>query len=104
MHREISHRSAAAWPEWSTWQEILARCYGQGYQNDAAIGQVLDELDELGLSDEHHCYLVLRPWRRDRQPWRSVGQGLHLYRGSRSRSRWPYAGQMLYRPVSVAMN
>ncbi len=51
MHREISHRSAQAFPDWSTWQEILARCYAQGYQTDAAIGNVLDTLDELSLSD-----------------------------------------------------
>lgn len=50
-HREISHRSAATWPEWSTWQQILARCYEQGYQTDAAVGQILDELDELGLAE-----------------------------------------------------
>jgi len=49
-HREISHRSAAAWPEWSTWQKILARCYGQGLQLDDAIGQVLEALEELGLA------------------------------------------------------
>ncbi|MCC7352850.1 MAG: sulfatase-like hydrolase/transferase [Anaerolineae bacterium] len=51
IHREMSHRSAAAWPEWATWQEILARCYGQGLQNDAAIGQVLQALDDTGLAD-----------------------------------------------------
>lgn len=50
IHREIAHRSAAAWPEWSTWQEILARCYGQGLQLDDAVGQVLDTLEELGLA------------------------------------------------------
>ena len=50
-HREISHASAAAFPEWSIWQEILARCYAQGYQTDAAIGNVLDTLDELSLTD-----------------------------------------------------
>lgn len=49
IHREIAHRSAAAWPEWSTWQEVLARCYGQGLQLDAAVGQVLEALEELGL-------------------------------------------------------
>lgn len=51
FHREISHRSAQAWPDWSTWQEILARCYAQGYQTDAAVGNVLDTLDELSLTD-----------------------------------------------------
>ena len=48
IHQEMIHRSAATWPEWSTWQRILARAYGQGYQTDAAIGIVLDTLDELG--------------------------------------------------------
>ncbi len=51
IHREMSHRSAAAWPQWTTWQEILARCYGQGLQTDAAIGQVLQALDDTGLTD-----------------------------------------------------
>ena len=50
-HREISHRSAQAFPEWSTWQEILARCYAQGHQTDAAVGNVLDTLDELSLAE-----------------------------------------------------
>jgi arylsulfatase A-like enzyme len=48
-HREFS-KSAATWPEWSAWQKILARCYGQGLQTDAAIGQVLEALEELGLA------------------------------------------------------
>ena len=51
FHREISHRSAQSWTDWSTWQEILARCYAQGHQTDAAVGDVLDTLDELSLSD-----------------------------------------------------
>ena len=51
FHKEISHRSSQAWPDWSTWQEILARCYAQGYQTDAAIGTVLDTLDELSLAE-----------------------------------------------------
>ena len=51
IHRELSHRSAEAWSEWSIWQKILARCYGQGLQTDAAIGQVLDKIDALGIRD-----------------------------------------------------
>ena len=51
-HRDISHPSAEAWPEWATWQNVLARCYGQGLQLDAAVGQILDELDELGLAED----------------------------------------------------
>ena len=52
FHREISHRSAQAFRDWSTWQEILARCYAQGHQTDAAVGEVLDTLDELGLTED----------------------------------------------------
>ena len=52
FHREISHRSAQAFSDWSTWQEILARCYAQGHQTDAAVGEVLDTLDELDLTDD----------------------------------------------------
>ena len=51
FHREISHRSAQSFTDWSTWQEILARCYAQGLQTDAAVGGVLDTLDELSLTD-----------------------------------------------------
>ncbi len=51
LHRDFDHRSSYAWPEWSTWQRILARAYGQGYQTDAAIGQILTALDELGLAE-----------------------------------------------------
>ena len=51
FHDKISHRSSDAWTDWSTWQQILARCYAQGLQTDAAIGQVLDTLDELSLTD-----------------------------------------------------
>ena len=50
-HRDLSHPSAAEWPDWSTWQKVLARCYGQGLQADAAVGQVLGRLESLGLAD-----------------------------------------------------
>ena len=52
FHRDIGDRSAHRWPDWSTWQEVLARAYGQGYQTDAAIGRILDALDELGLAED----------------------------------------------------
>jgi arylsulfatase A-like enzyme len=45
-------RSRRYWPEWSAWQEILARCYGQALQLDDAIGRLLAALDELGLSED----------------------------------------------------
>ena len=50
LHREISHNTKA-WSEWETWQKILARCYGQGIQLDAAVGTVLQTLEELGLAE-----------------------------------------------------
>jgi arylsulfatase A-like enzyme len=52
IHRDILKRSAAQWSDWSTWQEILARCYGQGLQLDAAVGRILKALDELGLAQD----------------------------------------------------
>ena len=51
FHREISHLSSQSWPDWSDWQRILARAYAQGLQTDAAVGDVLDTLDELELTD-----------------------------------------------------
>ena len=51
IHREINHRSAERWPDWGTWQEILARCYGQARQLDDAIGRFLAALDETGAAD-----------------------------------------------------
>jgi arylsulfatase A-like enzyme len=51
IHRDILKPSAAQWSEWSTWQQVLARCYGQGLQLDAAVGQILSAVNELGLAD-----------------------------------------------------
>ena len=51
FHREISHLSAQSFTDWPAWQQILARCYAQGLQTDAAVGAVLDKLDDLGVSD-----------------------------------------------------
>ncbi|GAB4425407.1 MAG: sulfatase-like hydrolase/transferase [Anaerolineae bacterium] len=51
IHREIGKRTPYAWPEWSIWQDVLARCYAQGLQTDAAIGGVLDAIDQLGLRE-----------------------------------------------------
>jgi len=50
-HREINHRSADRWPEWGTWQEILARCYAQARQLDDAVGRFLAALDDTGQAD-----------------------------------------------------
>lgn len=51
MHRDFHHVGAKEWRDWSVWQEILARAYGQGLQTDAAIGSILDALDESGAAD-----------------------------------------------------
>lgn len=45
------HRAFERWPDWETWQQVLARCYSAGLQTDAAIGRISDRLDALGLSD-----------------------------------------------------
>lgn len=50
MHRDLHHVGAKQWTDWSVWQEILARAYGQGLQTDAAVGNVLDALDESGAA------------------------------------------------------
>jgi arylsulfatase A-like enzyme len=51
IHRDLIHRSAHKWKDWSIWQQILARCYEQSIQLDAAIGTVLDAVENLGLSN-----------------------------------------------------
>jgi arylsulfatase A-like enzyme len=51
LHRDFSHRSRYAWPQWSIWQRVLARAYGQGYQTDAAVGQILEALEESGQAE-----------------------------------------------------
>lgn len=51
-HRELSHPSAAQWPEWPIWRRVLSLAYGQGIQTDAAIGQVLQALEDLGLAQD----------------------------------------------------
>jgi arylsulfatase A-like enzyme len=52
MHRDFHHVGAREWRDWSIWQEILARCYAQGLQLDAAVGEILDELNDLGVADD----------------------------------------------------
>jgi arylsulfatase A-like enzyme len=52
LHRDFHHVGAKGWRAWSIWQEVLARAYGQGLQTDAAIGALLDALDESGASDD----------------------------------------------------
>lgn len=53
-HRDLKGDSRAheKWPTWDIWQTVLARCYAQGLQTDAAIGQLLGVVDELDLTDD----------------------------------------------------
>ncbi len=51
FHRDLHHVGARAWRDWSIWQEVLARCYAQALQLDAAIGSVLDALEESGAAE-----------------------------------------------------
>ncbi|MEI7437105.1 MAG: sulfatase-like hydrolase/transferase [bacterium] len=51
MHRDLHHSGARKWTDWSVWQEILAKAYGQGLQTDAAVGEILDALDQSGEAD-----------------------------------------------------
>lgn len=51
LHRDFHHPGAKQLTEWSDWQRILARAYGQGLQTDAAVGQILDALDENGAAE-----------------------------------------------------
>ncbi|MGB0865992.1 MAG: sulfatase-like hydrolase/transferase, partial [Granulosicoccaceae bacterium] len=50
VHRDLrcDFRAHQRWPDWSTWQTVLARCYAQGLQTDAAIGVLLDALSSSG--------------------------------------------------------
>ena len=52
-HRDLRclHRSHKRWPEWKTWQQVMARCYAQGLQTDAAIGRIERAMQRLGLAD-----------------------------------------------------
>jgi arylsulfatase A-like enzyme len=51
MQRDLHHGTAGKWKDWAIWQDVLARCYGQTVQTDAAIGQILDALDEEGAAE-----------------------------------------------------
>lgn len=52
FHRDIVHTGPRkSWPDWSTWQEVLARAYEQQLQLDDAIGQILKTLDDLNVAD-----------------------------------------------------
>ncbi|MEM7257195.1 MAG: sulfatase-like hydrolase/transferase [Pseudomonadota bacterium] len=45
------HRAGERWPDWKTWQSVMARCYASGLQTDAAVSRVLDTLTDTGLVD-----------------------------------------------------
>lgn len=53
IHRDLrcDFRAHERWPDWRTWQTVMARCYAQGLQTDAAIGQVLSALEASGDVD-----------------------------------------------------
>ena len=40
------HRAFERWPDWGTWQTVMARCYASGLQTDAAIGRVAQALND----------------------------------------------------------
>ena len=57
-HRPKNHRDLLAYrkqysptPEWSDWQQYLARGHEQATLVDTALGLIVDKLDELGLAD-----------------------------------------------------
>lgn len=54
VHRDLrcDFRAHQRWPNWSTWQTVLARCYAQGLQTDAAIGILLDALEQSGAAKD----------------------------------------------------
>ncbi len=53
IHRDLrcDFRAHERWPDWSTWQTVMARCYAQGLQTDAAIAQLIDSLESSGEID-----------------------------------------------------
>lgn len=53
VHRDLrcDFRAHQRWPNWSTWQTVLARCYAQDLQTDAAIGILLNALEDNGAAE-----------------------------------------------------
>jgi len=53
FHRQFrdSRRRRAVLQSWEDWQPVVARCYEHATQVDAAMGQVLEALDRLGLAE-----------------------------------------------------
>jgi arylsulfatase A-like enzyme len=52
FQRDLRHRTKLDWTDWSVWQQVLSRCYGQAMQTDAAVGRILDALAESGQADD----------------------------------------------------
>ncbi len=57
-HRPQNHRDLLKYrqeyanhPEWSDWQWFITRAHEHAHLVDAALGRILDKLDELGLTD-----------------------------------------------------
>ncbi|MBI5725128.1 MAG: sulfatase-like hydrolase/transferase [Planctomycetes bacterium] len=48
LHRSVHHPGVQELTSWADWQPIVARCYEQCLQTDAAVGLVLDELERSG--------------------------------------------------------
>ncbi len=52
LHRDVVHGAPRGqWPDWATWQKVLARAYEQQMLLDAAIGRLLDTLEATGQTD-----------------------------------------------------
>lgn len=52
VHRDLVHQAPRKqWPEWADWQEVVARCYEQELQLDAAIGAILEALEDSGAAE-----------------------------------------------------
>ena len=51
LHRKYHHAGSRRWRDWSDWQRMLAKVYGQGYQLDTAIGRLLEALDATGQAE-----------------------------------------------------
>ncbi|MCC7407996.1 MAG: sulfatase-like hydrolase/transferase [Phycisphaeraceae bacterium] len=53
IHRDLMMGKVRqdSWQTWDVWQEVLARCYEQTIQTDAAIGRLLKSLEEEGVAD-----------------------------------------------------
>ncbi|MCC7145829.1 MAG: sulfatase-like hydrolase/transferase [Phycisphaeraceae bacterium] len=53
IHRDLMMGKVRqdSWPTWDIWQQVLARCYEQTIQTDAAVGRLLQTLEEEGVAE-----------------------------------------------------